>query len=131
MGQNVRHPVWPGHPNYCQPRSGRLGASETMRSAKLEAHEPAGLAAASPSGLADAAETVRLEERDGTHVTAGLVDAVAARVDRVAFQRGSAHRSGMPDRALQQLVHEAPSPEPRPHHKADHRPRALVLDVRD
>jgi NAD(P)-dependent dehydrogenase (short-subunit alcohol dehydrogenase family) len=98
---------------------------------KLAANEPAGLAAAPPGGLADAAESVRLEQRDGTHVTTGLVDALAARFDRIAFQRSSAHRLRVPDRALQQIVHQAAAPEPWPHHKAHHRPRTLVPDVRD
>ena len=38
---------------------------------------------------------------------------------------------GVPDRAIQQLVHEPAAPEPRPYHEADYRPRALVLDMRD
>ena len=102
-----------------------------MRSEKLAAHKPAGLAAAVSGSLADAAEPVCLEKRDSPHITAGLVDAIAARVDRVAFQHGGAPRVRMPDRALQELVHEAAAPEPRPHHEAHHRPRTLVLDVRD
>ena len=104
---------------------------QPVRSGKHAAHEPAGLAAAVSGGLADAAESVCLEQRDGTHVTGGLVDAFAARVDRVAFQHGGAGRVRMPDRAVQQLVHQAAAPEPRPHHEAHHRPRSLVLDVRD
>src|SRR5580698_7666391 len=62
------------------------------RSGKLAPHEPAGLAAAPAGGLLDALEPVCLEELDGAHVTASLVDALAARVDRVAFQRGRALR---------------------------------------
>jgi len=80
------------------------------RSGKLAAHEPSGPAAALPGGL---------------------VDAPAASVDRIAFHRGRAHRLRMPDRALQQLVHQAAAAEPRPHDKAHDRPCTLVLDVRD
>lgn len=97
----------------------------------LPADEPAGMAAAPASGLANPAEAVGLEELDGAHVTAGLVDAPAVSVDRVAFQRDRAHRVRVLDRAIEQLVHKSAAPEPRPHHEADHRPRALVLDVRD
>src|ERR1022692_2393561 len=107
------------------------GGRERARSGKRAADEPAGLAAAPAGGLADAPESVCLEELDGAHVTAGLVDALAARVDRVAFQRGRAHRVRVPGRAIQQLVHKSAAPEPRPHYEADHRPRALVLDMRD
>src|SRR5262245_13447309 len=70
-----------------EPRAARSWAG----SRKLAPHEPAGLAAASSGGRADTAESVCLEERDGANVTTGLVDALAAIVDRVAFQRRGAH----------------------------------------
>src|SRR5215813_6120631 len=111
--------------------SARPGNRQRVRSGKLAAHEPAGFAATVAGGLADAAESVCLEQRHGTHVAADLVDTLATRVDRVAFQHGGAHGVRMPDRALQQLVHKAVAPEPRPHHEAHHRPRTLVLDVGD
>jgi excisionase family DNA binding protein len=41
-----------------------------------------GLAAAPAGGLADALESVCLEELHGTHITAGLVGSLTARVDR-------------------------------------------------
>ena len=107
------------------------GSMERARSGKLAADKPAGLAAAAAGGLADAPESVCLEKLDGAHITAGLVDALAAGVYRVAFQRGRAHRVRVPGRSLQQLVHQSAAPAPRPHHEADHRPRALVLDMRD
>src|SRR6516225_669087 len=98
-------------------REGQPGSGERARSGKLAADEPAGLAAAPAGGLADAPESVCLEELDGTHITAGLVDALAARIDRVALQDDRAHRVRVPDRAIQQLVHESAAPEPRPHHE--------------
>src|SRR6185437_7558960 len=73
----------------------------------------------------------RLEERDGTHVTEGLIDALAVGVDGVTLQHGRAHRVRVPDRAFQQIVKKAAAAEPRPYHEAHHRPRTLVLDVRD
>jgi hypothetical protein len=72
-----------------------------------------------------------LEQMDGAHVTAGLVDPLAANIDRVAFQHGRAHSVRVPDRAIQHQVHKPAATEPRPHHEADHRPCALVLDMRD
>jgi hypothetical protein len=84
-----------------------------------------------PVVLADPLEPVRLEHLNGTDVPAGLVNALDAGVDRVAFQRRRAHRERVADRAGKQVVHEPSAPEPWPHHDADHRPRVCVPDVRD
>ena len=93
-------------------------AQERARSGKLAADEPAGLAA--PTGrLVDAPESVCLEELDGAHITAGLVDPLTSRVDRGALQHPRAHRVRVLDRTIQQPVHKAAAPEPRPQPRGD------------
>lgn len=82
-------------------------------------------------GLADSDEAMRFEELDRADVAAGLVDPPIARIDRVALQRGRAHCSRVRDCAVQQSMHEPQPPEPRPYDEADHRPDAVVLDVRN
>jgi hypothetical protein len=107
------------------------GEDAAVRSGKVATHKPAGFAAAVSGGLAEAPESVRLEKRDGTHVTAGLVDPLAARVDRVAFRHGGAHRVRMSDRALHQLVHKAAAPEPgrTTKHTTDHAPSSWTCGI--
>ena len=74
----------------------------------LPADEPAGMAAAPASGLANPAEAVGLEELDGAHVTAGLVDAPACSTAPSSSWCISPRRRN-PGRTTKQTTDHAPS----------------------
>jgi hypothetical protein len=71
-----------------QPGS-RRGQGSSRRTSQRE-----GLAAAPAGGLADAPESVCLEELHGTHITAGLVGLLTARVDRPILDEAGFGRPG-------------------------------------
>jgi hypothetical protein len=99
----------------------RVAASlpAAARSSKSSADKPTPLAATSSCRLQDARESVCLEQGDRPHIRGSLVNAIAFGVHWVTFNHDCAAGARVLNRAVQQVVHQPPSPEPRSHPEAD------------
>src|SRR5690606_38980495 len=99
------------------------------RSAQLAPHQPALAVPGVRRRQEHALESVLLEEVYGADVAADEVDPLTARVRGVSLDDLGAMGSGVLDRALEQLVHEAAPAVPRPHDEAHDRPGVPLVHM--
>src|SRR5882757_848186 len=100
-------------------------------SCERSADEPARLAAAVARRLQHPLESVRLEQADGAHIGADLVDTVDSRLYGVTLNHDRPAGACVLNRAVEQIMHQSPAPEARANHEADHRPGLPIVNVRN
>src|SRR5690606_4862356 len=98
---------------------------------QLAAHQPAVAVAAVGGGRCGAVEPGGLEQLDRPDVAGDDVDLGAARLHGVSLDHLGTVCRGVLDRALEQLVHQPPAPEPGPDDEADRAPRVTLVEERD